>query len=305
MNRKLYQLIKQSPYTVRELADVLKTSTRQVKRDLRLLNLKGFDVHKSGEHFYISTNNDVVQTFVYSKASDQEHTRRVIVTSDWHNGSLQHDRKGLEHCLEKALSMNPTPEFVLHAGDMHDGYKVYPGHLNNISDWTVDGQTDLAAQVLKKMPIMTYGIAGNHDESYTKMNGIRPTKVLEGKVPDKYKDLGDHSAKFILDGAEIQLLHGMKGGGAYAKSYPAQIYLRNLSEGNPEHVPDMLAIGHYHTSILMNLHDCLVVHPSNFQLPNSWAIRQGLRGTRGLYVFDLNLQHGKIIDYVQRFIQAR
>lgn len=297
---RIFKLLRQQPYTADELSILTKSTKTELDMVMESLVRKGVEVKAKGSSYYIPNTHDVTSHTVLTGASPFPETSRFISTSDWHMGSIQHDVKGLESCIHQALDMGA--QFILHSGDLTDGYGVYPGQLNNLLTWKADDQAQIAIDFVKRLPIPVYGIGGNHDYSFTQQNGVRPPNIVAHGTKN-YKDLGDFQADVVLGGVEIRLLHGA-GGNAYAQSYPAQKYLRNLAEGTPEQVPDMLLLGHYHTNPMFEIYGCLVMHPSNFQGPNDFMIRRGLRGVRGLYVVEVTTQNGRLMNYNPVFLKA-
>ena len=225
---------------------------------------------------------------------------RVVVTSDWHVGSKQHDDKGLEDCLNKALKHKI--DFAIHAGDITDGSHVYHGHWHNLKTQDVNEQSEMAAAKVKAFGLPFYLIGGNHDYSFTLQNDARPAGIIAEKA-NNCVDMGDFQGDLNINGLVLRLIHGA-GGNAYSLTYPAQRYLRNIAEGNLSEVPDVLAIGHYHTDLVFQIYDCAVIHPSNFQKPNDYMIRRGLRGRRGLYVFEFDIAKGHLREEKHWFIKA-
>jgi len=307
LETRVIKLLKQRRWTKKELATTLEIPQTKILAILRILDKKGVDISKFGKgkdkEFYLSTSPESSQPqyVVLSGVKSSPQKIKFALTSDWHVGSIQHNRSGLEDCIQRAV--DEGAKFVLHAGDVHDGYKVYRGQLNNLTVWRAEDQTDLSADIIDRFPIPVYGIAGNHDYSYTKLAGIRPTKLLASKT-DNFKDLGDARADLVIGGIELRLLHGA-GGNAYAISYPAQKYLRNIARGDPSAIPEMLGLGHYHTNTQFESHDCVVIHPGNFQGPNEFTERRGLLGPMGLYVVELTTQDGTILNYKTKFLKAR
>lgn len=301
LDTRIYKLLKQTRWTKDDLVNMLGISKNDLQQRLRKLEEKGVKLERSDGVVYVIDTLGETEYFVYSKAKANTSVQRFVLTSDWHAGSIQHDKEGLEDCIKKATDMGAR--FVLHSGDLSDGFGVYHGQLNNLSLWKVEDQVGLLAKEINKMGLNVYGIAGNHDYSYTQNTGVRVPYLL-GKETKLFHDLGDFQADFVVDGVEIRLIHGA-GGNAYAVSYPAQRYLRNLAEGTPDQVPDMLAIGHFHTNIVFDIYGCTVIHPGNFQKPNEFMIRRGIRGVRGCYFVEMQTYSGDIMRYESTFIKAR
>jgi predicted phosphodiesterase/biotin operon repressor len=305
LDTKILKLLKQQKHTKAELAELLNVSQRDVHRTLKALEGKGVDIStrrmpQKGKVYWLSSPQDTQQYIVLSPASTEKQTHTFVVSSDWHCGSMYYDGDGLEACVNKCIE--DGAEFGLHAGDIHDGYRVYRDQLSNLLEWTVEGQTDISAKSIENMGLHWYGIGGNHDYSYTRQAGIRPSKLLEHKT-DFWHDLGDYAATIVVGGVEIQLVHG-SGGSAYAVSYPAQKYLRNLAEGDIDSLAEILILGHFHTNLVFEIYKCVVIHPGNFLKSHDFTMRKGLRGPRGLYKVSMTTQYGKLLTYDVDFIKV-
>lgn len=304
LSNKIFKLLRQQKLTRKELAELTEQKQKDVSFILRALEAKGIPVQTEGKGadktYYVADMRYQPSYHVISPASSTFIELNFGVMSDTHAGSYQFDGEGLEECMEKALQEDI--DFFTHSGDLLDGYKVYRGQLNNLKVWKVEDQVEILAEVLDNSPIPIYGIGGNHDDSYTKQNGVRPSRLLSQQVQN-YIDLGDYEADLVVEGLDVRLLHGA-GGSAYARSYPSQKYLRNLADGGVSNLPDILLLGHYHTSMVFKSHGVNVIHPGNFQKPNDFMVRRGLTGGRGLYVVKLEAQYGEILSMETKFIKA-
>jgi len=147
--------------------------------------------------------------------------------------------------------------------------------------------------------------------SWEEQGSINPTKLLAKQMTEagkKFKYLGTIRADILLGGIAMRLLHGA-GGSAYAVSYPGQVYLRNVLGqggltvpiGGEDHPLQILQIGHFHTHLNYSEYGVEVVHPGNFQRPNDFTERRGLRGQRGCYFVDLEIRNGKLQDFTAKW----
>ena len=209
LEKRVFKTLKDQRMTKHELAFQLNTTQKEMGSVIRRLGAEGVDIiwEGTGKHreYFIKMYDDAWGKYVMSGPSQKLKQTRYVGTTDWHAGSKQHDHKGLESCMKQAIDRGA--EFILHSGDIVDGYRVYHGHMNNLKEWEVDKQVDIVAEFIDKQPIKMFGIGGNHDHSYTKQNGIRPSRLL-GMKTDNYKDLGDFQADVIVQGQDIRLLHG-------------------------------------------------------------------------------------------------
>jgi len=132
---------------------------------------------------------------------------------------------------------------VYHAGDMSDGQNVYRGHRYEIFIHGADAQRDYTKEVYPAYDgCTTHIIGGNHDEDHWKRAGSEILKdIAEDRKDIKY--YGFHGAFVDVGPISAYLAHGA-GGVAYARSYKMQKFLNEIA---PEHKPDLLFMGHYHT----------------------------------------------------------
>lgn len=193
------------------------------------------------------------------------------------------------------------------AGDIVDGSQIYKGHLENLVTYSVEKQTDMVAGALSKYPELDFwGIAGNHDYSFTQQNGAKPLAILAAKAPN-FKNLGDFQADVIYQGIKIRLLHGA-GGRAYATSYPSQTYLRDYFKGldreEMPNIPHLMIIGHFHTLYQGKDHGIHILQCGSFQdSSNEYCIRRGLTGPNGLFHVTTEIQQGTILSFNTKYIE--
>jgi predicted phosphodiesterase len=141
---------------------------------------------------------------------------------------------------------------VFHAGDFTDGWHEYRHHINFTK---CHGDQAQAAYLMKHYPkregITTYGIGGNHDDSYASSKVDRMSLVVNGfhhegkhyKGRDDIVYLGQYSHYIILpQEIRIHLLHP-RGGASYAISYKQQ---KRSEEMDRNARPDIQLSGHYH-----------------------------------------------------------
>lgn len=177
---------------------------------------------------------------------------RVIPTSDevvfgvlscTHYGSLYSNIAGVHAFYGEAKRQGAR--FMLHVGDVLDGYKMHKGQEFEQSEIGWDAQaTRFCTEAPDILP--THFITGNHDESLKKLAGMRPGEELARRRPD-WKLLGSCSGRITLAAGGgkkciVDLVHP-GGGSSYALSYRPQKLVESLEGGTK---PDMYLIGHYH-----------------------------------------------------------
>lgn len=142
---------------------------------------------------------------------------------------------------------------VIHAGDISDGWQVYPGHEQNVK---CIGAQEQAKYVIEKYPsrkgIKTYFIGGNHDlKSFAKQGIDQCSLIVNGfdnkgiHIPGR-KDmvyLGQYSRTLLFpQNVTAQVLHP-HGGSSYSISYPQQKRSREMKSDTR---PNIQWSGHFH-----------------------------------------------------------
>lgn len=165
------------------------------------------------------------------------------VVSCTHFGSLYSNITGIRNFYSEAKRQGC--KFVLHVGDVLDGYKMHKGMEFEQSEIGWDAQAKKFEDVAPSL-LPTKFITGNHDESLKKLAGLRPGEELARRRTD-WEYLGSCSGRVVLDAGHgksctVDLMHP-GGGSSYALSYRSQKLVESLEGGTK---PDILLIGHYH-----------------------------------------------------------
>src|SRR4030043_469281 len=101
---------------------------------------------------------------------------------------------------------------------------MYRGQMSEIKHYGFDKVLQYCVDTFPVSDLETKIISGNHDESWFKSDGADIVRAFAGQRDD-ITYLGFNVADVIHDGVRIRLLHP-EGGGAYAKSYVSQKYIR-------------------------------------------------------------------------------
>ncbi len=230
---------------------------------------------------------------------------KFAVVSDTHIGA-DTSRLDLLHDFYKRLKRRGV-NLVLHAGDITDGVKVYRGQEEHLIDNTTEKQ---ARKVVKEYPklrdVLTAFITGNHDlkqkgvdvgslivHGLTYEHGSGQKEELKGREDMKY--LGKHRARVELPyNVTVDVVHGA-GGGAYARSYPIQKYLRKLPAKD---YPNILVMGHYHTADYFRPQGVHSFMAGAFKDADEWNIRRGMFPDLGGWIIEYGVS-GDEIAYVK------
>ena len=139
----------------------------------------------------------------------------------------------------------------LHAGDLVDGNGVYPGQPFEQNRIGFDQQLRMAAELYPYYPdVMTYAIAGNHDESYIKNAGANIINALHLRRKD-IVPLGIYQALVSVNGFHINLHHA---NGSCSALLP-ESKLNSIAQRKQYIVDnygfnvdrlDLVVVGHYH-----------------------------------------------------------
>lgn len=309
--KRLLKILQERRVTFDTLVESLNSTPDETKSLLESAINSGVKVdmksNSDGQLMYhVSVLPERGNRFLISEANGKDQNLRFAAGSDFHFASNYHLPKSWHEDMSRLEDRGTT--LVLVAGDIVDGRDIYKGHNENVSTTSVDGQTDIAAKAFQKHKgLMFYGIAGNHDFSFTQRDGIKPLALIEAKAPN-FKNVGDLRADLTIDGVTIRLLHGA-GGRAYARSYPSQTYLRDYfggaSQDEMKHLPQIIVLGHYHTLYNGFDHGIHILQPGSFQDgDNEYCIRRGLTGPTGL--FDVSLEHkgSTITEFLPNYLHA-
>ena len=299
--------------TVEQLAEKFKKPPEDIRENLAGLQREHIAIlakqsKGSGNLLYsINIMPEAHNVFFISGKDNKDRTLDFGLASDLHFASVFHLPKSFHEAMSRLEDRGVTRVYV--PGDIHDGTKIYKGHEVNLIAHTVEAQTDLAANAFSKHPNLEFwGIAGNHDYSFTQQNGAKPLAILEQKV-DNFKNLGDLMADVIYHGIKIRLLHGASGR-VYATSYPSQTYLRDyfrgLEKSELKNTPHIILLGHYHTYYQGKDHGAFVLQPGSFQDgDNEYCVRRGLTGPAGAFHIQVRYKNGDIYEFNSTYVQPK
>lgn len=182
---------------------------------------------------------------------------------------------------------------VLHAGDIMDGWTVYPGHEQFVK--VIGGQAQ-AIYCMKNYPkrdgIKTYFIGGNHDLKSYHRSGIDQCSLVAngfehaGRFYEGRKDmiyLGQYSRYLLFPGElTAQLLHP-RGGNTYSKSYPQQ---KRGREMRMDTRPNIQFSGHMHVKSYVQEDITHMWALCGVQDETEFFVRQGYGRDLGYAIFE-------------------
>jgi len=306
---KVIKQMRGTQLTLKELG-ITKTDIRAIK------DMGHMVVHQAstrGRVYAIKSVNENNSLFI-SKASSKPHTEKWVELSDIHVGSIQFDEQGFRDIMKRALDRGFRNFHI--SGDLCDGYRVYPGHMNNLRYHKSEDQAEFLTEILLDYPKANFvAITGNHDFSYVKAGGINPISIIEKSMElegRKFVFLNNFAGDLIIRGMLKRMVH-LLGGRAYAKSYPIQTYIRNLMDSHGENVYvggnkyriRCIQAGHLHFEVAFESAGIRCTHPGNFQFPNDYTIRGGLVGPQGTRFTTVIIQDSRILEYTSTFVKPR
>ncbi len=225
-------------------------------------------------------------------------TIRLGMISDTHLGSDHEKLKELnmfyEECSKRGI------DTVLHAGDLVEGEKVFPGQVYSTKITGFDKQTDhFIKNFPKKKGIRTLFITGNHDYSFMRRIGASVTDKVESNRPDM-KCIGDVEGRITIDGLKVLVLH-TGGKECFALSHKSQKYLDNLS--SLEQRPHVLLWGHHHSHLHLFYKGVHIFKPGCFLGRNDLSRRMNWYPQIGGLICEFKLLNDKVISVKEEFIQ--
>lgn len=235
-----YLIKKKKPY-VQNIARDLNIEEYQVYGLLEMLKRQGymFDI-QDGKVVKVKP---VKENEVYHIPSNLEHLKLLMI-SDTHLGS-KYDRLDILRYLY-AKAEDAGVNYVLHSGDLTEGFSGRPEQIYELKEHSYTGQRDYVVKNYPESNIPTYIIAGNHDFWWFKKCGADIVKdICEHR--DDLHYLGSDCEDLEIGKLRIRMFHGM-GGSSYAKSYKMQKYLDSIPV---EERPHILQTGHIHQAFYM------------------------------------------------------
>lgn len=283
---------------IEDLAEKIGLSVNVVKGYLLDLKSQGFNIayelnglvwmDKSVEPTYKSIRVSI------PRVGD---TIRLAAVSDTHLCSkwqqLTHLNKFYDECVKENVNL------VLHSGDWVDGdySNKRREHLKEVFVWGADDQANYVAKVYPyRKGILTKGITGNHDATFTALSGTNIlTKICH--VREDIENLGYVNAKvWLTEKCDVDLYHPADGS-AYAASYSLQRYIDNLAGGEK---PRILLTGHHHKSFYMPYRNIHAFEVPGFIAQTPWAKSKRIGYVVGAWMLELEVMTtGEVVKIKQ------
>jgi len=228
---------------------------------------------------------------------------RFIACGDTQFGS-RFDRHDLVNLLF-GVAEREGIRHILHAGDFHDGMKVYRGQEFEQDHIGADQQLAHSLEIWpKRKGIETYFIGGNHDYAFFKHANFDICKALAAQRPDCHllgQDQGILTVRVGSTDLRIGLWHP-DGGTAYALSYKPQKLIEALPGGEKPHV---LLIGHFHKAeFLPSYRNVAAFQVGCLQSQTPFMRRRGLAAHLGFWIIELHSNEAGLARVKGEFIPA-
>lgn len=282
-----------------DLAEQLSTTAGELTDVFDRLEQNGYnlDTKENGSETYYFLPAEVDRRFAIDDG-DGHYTFALI--SDTHLGSkaehLEELNEFYDRCVERGIDR------VFHCGDISDGWKVPPGHLNEIKDEAA-GWGRLKEYVIENYPqrdgITTYFIEGNHDNKFYNRNNIRFGRLLG----DRREDLqycGNAQATFVLDrehDIDLELIHP-SGGKPYTTGYRLQTLYR---ERNVNERPTIAGVGHLHGSMYAETEGVKGMYAGAWKGTTTYGKRKGHEAKIGGWIIDMDIKDGVVTNFVPQW----
>lgn len=188
---------------------------------------------------------------------------------------------------------------VIHAGDVLAGNgKIYRGQVYELFKQGGDAQVDY---VVDNYPfvdgITTHVIAGNHDLSFMKSDGIDVLRLIADRRED-FNYLGHYGAYLEIEGIRIYIHHG-EGGLSYARSYKLQKLIEQFS---PENKPHILIAGHYHSTVTLKMYrNVYGIMAGCFESQTPYLRRKGLYPEIGFGTLEVGYNKEGVVSIAEQW----
>jgi predicted phosphodiesterase len=282
IEKKLITLLKKKRYGYKELKNALNLNQKYVKRNLDILKSKGVDISEDfgnrGRKLFSISRIPIERPPTNLKVG------RLGLIADTHYNSVA-DNPDLVNYLYNIFEENSI-DAILHAGDLHDGYGVYPGQNFNLKNLTLESRINYVLDVLPDTSLKTYVVAGNHNEREYQKAGVDFLKLICKERTDlKYQ--GNQYAMINLkvgnSNIKTDLIHP-HGGVPYTPGYRARTTLRATELENP---PELAIMGHLHTYGKFKAYNVLVYQMPCLQSATDYTKKKGWPSDLGAIILDL------------------
>lgn len=215
--------------------------------------------------------------------------------TDTHLGSKYTDPQMVFAAFDEFAAQNV--DFIVHAGDVHEGLSNRPGHYYECSHVGYSQQLAHSREVFGQWsdtPI--YMIDGNHDRWYIKSNGALICDELS-KTLDNVHFLGHDEGDILINGVSIKLWHG-EDGSSYALSYRLQKIIEAMTGGEK---PQVLFTGHTHKALYIFERNIHCVSGGSIQKQSKWMRGKRIAAHTGFWIVKMVTSNGEVASFTPQF----
>ena len=282
-----------------ELLETLQTTSEQLTAALDRLESEGVNIRTMGDEkdpvYHIPTEWD--QKYTLNQGGEK---LTFALISDTHLGSSAEHLDELHDFYDRCVNQGITD--VFHCGDISDGWKVHPGHLNEIKP-DAAGWQRLKNYVVRNYPqrenITTHFIEGNHDNKFYNRNNIHFGRLIAERRED-LNYLGNSQATIYLSREHditLELIHP-SGGKPYTTGYRLQTLYR---ERNMEDRPTIGGVGHLHGSMYAETEGVKGLYAGAWKGTTTYGKRKGHQAKIGGWILDVTISDGEITEFVPKW----
>lgn len=283
-------------------------SAAQDRRDPRIIELETIarQLHAEGVDFRIENGEYRTEDHPVDRDRStlldigKEHIKLAVV-SDTHGGSHYEQLTALRTFYAQAD--DEGVDAFIHCGDWTQGSDKM--HLDQPYQVHAHGADQQVGYVVGTYPrssrpgIKTYGISGNHDDSFLKDGGINVLRQIADRRDD-IEYVGQTGAYLSIGPLNSYVVHP-RGGMPYAKSYRLQKFAEALPISKQIH---LLLMGHLHSHALVQEHGVTAMLVPCFQSQYGWMASGALHPAVGGLILDLWLtDEGNVGRFRHEFIR--
>ena len=287
----------QDGVTIDSLTTEYATTEAAIHEIFESLESQGYtiDTKDTGNGLVYYLPDDVDRRY---RLSESKQHYRIGLISDTHLGSKAEHLDELQAFYDRLEERGVTR--VFHCGDISDGWKVHPGHLNEIKDEAA-GWGRLKEYVIENYPerdsITTHFIEGNHDNKFYNRNNIRFGRLIANRRDDLHY-AGNSQATFQLsDGVDLELIHP-SGGKPYTTGYRLQTLYR---ERDLDDRPSIAGVGHLHGSMFAHVEGVYGMYAGAWKGTTTYGKRKGHQAKIGGWILDIDISDGHIDQIVPQW----
>jgi predicted phosphodiesterase len=208
---------------------------------------------------------------------------QFAIVSDTHMGSVYEKLNELKTFYEICRKMGIKD--VLHAGDLIQGQRMYPGWEMETNVFGANPQVEYVVKNYPKVAgITTYFILGSHDTCFWKASGIEVGDLISEKRKDLIY-LGQYQGDVVLNEIKIRLIHPT-GGVPYSLSYRGQKIAEQIPSGQKPHI---LVLGHLHVAYYFPYRLIQIIGAGAFQDQTPYLLQKGLQPNVGGWTVKVRL----------------